>query len=143
MIVFDMICCNGHQFEGWFSSAKEFTKQKNNKQLSCPICASCDIKRQLSAPRINKIKEDNNSEKNNKNIDKFLAIKKKVLEHIVKNTEDVGKSFPEIARKIHYNEIPEKSIRGSASKKDIDELQEEGIDVISLPLNTIPPGNAH
>ena len=60
----------------------------------------------------------------------------KVIEHIVKNTEDVGSQFPEEARKIHYNEAPARHIRGTASPRDVAELRDEGIEVVSLP---VPP----
>src|SRR4051812_21754723 len=33
------------------------------------------------------------------------------LREIVRNTENVGRRFPEEARKIHYNEAPARSIR--------------------------------
>ena len=58
----------------------------------------------------------------------------KVIEHIVNNTEDVGNQFPEEARKIYYNEAPERHIRGIASPREVASLREEGIDVVSLPL---------
>jgi hypothetical protein len=57
-----------------------------------------------------------------------------VVEHIVKNTEDVGNQFPEEARKIHYNEAPERQIRGHATPKEVEALRDEGIDVVPLPL---------
>ena len=55
------------------------------------------------------------------------------LREIVRNTENVGHRFPEEARKIHYEEVPPRSIRGQASKDDADALREEGIDFASLP----------
>lgn len=58
----------------------------------------------------------------------------KVIEHIVKNTEDVGNKFPEEARKIHYREAPERHIRGTATPKEVESLRDEGIEVVSLPL---------
>lgn len=58
----------------------------------------------------------------------------KVVEHIVKNTEDVGSKFPEEARKIYYNEAPERHIRGTASPNEVESLRDEGIEVVSLPL---------
>ena len=51
----------------------------------------------------------------------------------MRNTENVGHRFPEEARKIHYEEVPPRSIRGQASKDDADALREEGIDFASLP----------
>ena len=135
MIVIDLICRNGHRFEGWFKSSSDFTKQKENKQLCCPICNNLEIKRQVSAPKINKIKRS--GEFNTKKTqDRLESFKKEVMDYILKNTEDVGNDFCSEARKIFYNEIPEKSIRGKATKQEIEELNEEGIDVVSIPLNT-------
>ena len=57
----------------------------------------------------------------------------KKLREIVRNTENVGRRFPEEARKIHYEEVPPRPIRGQASKDDADALREEGIDFAPLP----------
>jgi hypothetical protein len=57
----------------------------------------------------------------------------KKLREIVRNTENVGPRFPEEARKIHYEEVPPRPIRGQASKDDADALREEGIDFTPLP----------
>ncbi|HEY6967360.1 MAG TPA: DUF1178 family protein, partial [Burkholderiales bacterium] len=53
MIVFDLQCAQGHRFEGWFASAKDFGAQKKRGLLSCPSCGSTAIERGLSAPRLN------------------------------------------------------------------------------------------
>jgi hypothetical protein len=55
------------------------------------------------------------------------------LREVVRNTENVGHRFPEEARKIHYEEVPARPIRGQASKEEADSLREEGIDFASLP----------
>ena len=55
------------------------------------------------------------------------------LRELVRNTEDVGERFPEEARKIHYEEIPKRSIRGRASKEEAEALKEEGIEFAPLP----------
>ena len=55
------------------------------------------------------------------------------LSEIVRNTENVGRRFPEEARKIHYNEAPARSIRGQASKDEAQELSDEGIEFSQLP----------
>jgi hypothetical protein len=67
----------------------------------------------------------------------------KLIDHIVENTEDVGAAFPEEARKIHYNEVPERHIRGTASNKDVQSLREEGIEVVALPLPPHRLGKTH
>ena len=55
------------------------------------------------------------------------------LREIVRATEDVGRRFPEEARRIHYDEAPARPIRGQASREETEELREEGIDVSPLP----------
>ena len=53
MIVFDLLCGDGHRFEGWFGSADDFTAQKARSQLACPSCGSSRIERVPSASRFN------------------------------------------------------------------------------------------
>ena len=59
-----------------------------------------------------------------------------MIDKVLENTEDVGRAFPEEARKIHYRETPERHIRGTASTKEVEALRDEGIEVVALP---VPP----
>jgi hypothetical protein len=59
---------------------------------------------------------------------------KELREHLTKNSDYVGKKFPEEARKMHYGEIDHRSIYGEASLKDAKELHEEGIEFHPLPV---------
>jgi hypothetical protein len=58
----------------------------------------------------------------------------KMVRHVVANTEDVGDSFPEEARKMHYGEAEPRNIRGHATAEETEELIDEGIAVMPLPL---------
>lgn len=58
----------------------------------------------------------------------------KMVKQVMANTEDVGKNFAEEARKMHYGESEERNIRGKASFEETQELLEEGIDVLPLPV---------
>ena len=58
----------------------------------------------------------------------------KMVRHVVANTEDVGDSFPEEARKMHYGETEARNIRGHATPEETEELIDEGIAVMPLPL---------
>ncbi len=79
-----------------------------------------------------RIREDNKIK--TKNVKK---IKKRILEFqnfIKNNFENVGNDFAYKARSIHYNpKKKSKGIYGSASIKQIRELQEEGIDTQVFP----------
>lgn len=143
MIVYDLECEHGHRFEGWFGSAGDFDTQLADKMLSCPVCGSGTVVRRPSASYVNtgaaEVPRREKAKSSSVSVPQQYAnvspeIVAKVIEHIVNNTEDVGKQFPEEARKIYYNEAPERHIRGIASPQEVESLREEGIDVVSLPL---------
>jgi hypothetical protein len=58
----------------------------------------------------------------------------KMVRHVVANTVDVGNSFPEEARKMHYGEAEQRNIRGHATPEETEALIDEGIYVMPLPL---------
>lgn len=147
MIVYDLECEHNHRFEGWFGSADEFDAQLKRKDLTCPMCASGNIVRRPSAAYVNTGAVEKRAREapaapagptsvsvppQYANISPEVVAR--VVEHIVKNTEDVGNQFPEEARKIHYRESPERQIRGTASAKEVEALRDEGIEVVSLPV---------
>ena len=129
MIVFDLSCSNGHSFEVWFNSNNDYKEQNDKGLLICPYCECNKISKKLSAP---KIKSSNNNQNPKENFD-IISLRKKFFDYVKNNTEDVGKNFPEIARKIHYNEIDPKPIRGIASVEEVKDLHDEGINVVALP----------
>jgi hypothetical protein len=60
--------------------------------------------------------------------------------YIQANTENVGEQFAEEARRIHYNEAPDRAIRGQTSQDEARELAEEGIEIFSFPMPKLPEG---
>ncbi|MBI3069387.1 MAG: DUF1178 family protein, partial [Betaproteobacteria bacterium] len=66
-----------------------------------------------------------------------------LIDKVIENTEDVGRAFPEEARKIHYQEAPERRIRGTASPQEVEALKEEGIEVVALPIPPHRVGKTH
>ncbi len=137
MIVFELICPEHHRFEGWFASADDFDRQKSHGQLSCPVCNHASIEK-LPIARIGK--QGAEVPRNSKQLPVSAPEKAKMMhalmDHILINSEDVGNAFPEEARKIHYKEAPLRSIRGLASPRETEELLDEGIAVLALP---VPP----
>ena len=57
---------------------------------------------------------------------------------IVENTDDVGRRFPEEARRMHDGDIPHREIRGQATIDEARSLLEDGIMI--LPLPELPDG---
>lgn len=64
----------------------------------------------------------------------FRTKLKELRDHIKANADDVGASFPEEARKMHYGEIEHRPIYGEASPAEAMELVEEGVEVMPLPI---------
>jgi hypothetical protein len=140
MIVFDLLCAQGHAFEGWFASGAEFDRQKEARLVTCPVCDGSDIERCPSAKvRVAKAPEAPRvapAPVPAAHGDAIAGIPPELLaklREVVRSTEDVGERFPEEARKIHYDEVPARSIRGQASREEAEALAEEGIDFSTLP----------
>ena len=135
MIKYKLKCKNCEKsFDSWFSSSKEFEKLRSKKFLSCHFCNSKKIIKTLMAPNI---MTANQKLENNLKMKKNDKIKKKILEFqnfIEKNFENVGDDFAYKARSLHYdNKKNKRGIYGNASKNQIKELKEEGIETQIFP----------
>jgi hypothetical protein len=131
MIVYKLICKDCEiSFDSWFSSLKEYEKLKKKKFIKCHACNSLNVEKTLMSPSILRIK--NNTKINNQN-QKYKERTKTSLEYqnfIKKNFDNVGKKFAYEARSMHYNnKKTSKGIYGTATREDLKELNEEGIEV--------------
>lgn len=135
MIIFDLACQQEHLFEGWFRSQQDFDNQLARTLLACPHCGSTQVHRVPSAIHLSK-PASNRSPGSDATTDtqaSVLAAYRQLMTAMLANSEDVGSSFASEARKIHYHEAPERSIRGEASADDCESLREEGIEILQLP----------
>lgn len=130
MIIFDLSCEQEHHFEGWFASSEDFDQQQERGLVSCPRCNSSTIRRIPSAAHIAAPRGERQQEA----VPDPHAMVQQLVQTLIQSSEDVGTSFAEEARKIHYQESPARSIRGQATQNECSELQEEGIDVLRLPV---------
>ena len=137
MIVFDLTCAHGHRFEGWFASADDFERQAKAVMVRCPVCDDASVVRVPSAKvHVGRATVDAPPAAEEPEAETVAGLPDELvgkLREIVRNTENVGHRFPEEARKIHYEEVPPRAIRGQASKDEADALREEGIDFAPLP----------
>jgi hypothetical protein len=133
MIVYDLICAHQHRFEGWFESAGEYARQRDGSVIRCPICDDAAIERRPTA----NIRVARGAAPGEARKDVALAggdgEALKVVRRLIAQTENVGRAFPEEARKIHYDEAPKRGIRGQATHEEAEELRDEGIDFLALP----------
>ncbi|AWI80910.1 hypothetical protein CEW87_16995 [Parazoarcus communis] len=140
MIVIDLCCAQEHRFEGWFASASAFDTQREQKLVSCPICASSDVRRLPSAPYVqtrgtstppapSAAARQPAPQSGGELAATFAAS----IRQLAREAEDVGNRFPEEARRIHRGDAEARSIRGAASGDEMGELLDEGIIVLPVP----------
>ncbi len=141
MKVLDLQCAQRHVFEGWFLSEDDFVTQSAGALIACPLCGDVKVSKRLSAPRLNLgVSAPANSDA--RMVDPRDDIPSAAMQniwletarHILATTEDVGAQFTQEARKIHYGEVPERAIRGSATRAETESLLDEGIAVLALNL---------
>jgi hypothetical protein len=145
MKVLNLQCDVGHSFEGWFGSDDDYNSQCERGLVECPLCASRSIQRLPSAPRLNlsahQAPEAQHAEAASQHRQPLTPEQQSVeslwlraIRHVMANTDDVGDRFASEARRMHYGEIGERGIRGHASREEAQQLREEGIEILSLPI---------
>ena len=136
MIKYNLLCKKCElTFDSWFASSKDYDNLKRKKLINCHSCGSLKVEKNLMAPKLIGKNFSNKNEK--KDLIKYKRIKKKISEYqkFIKNNFDyVGENFAYEARSIHYNNKKKnKGIYGTASRQDLKELKEEGIDAQIVP----------
>ena len=153
MIRYTLVCDRRHEFESWFQDSAAYDKQAKRGLVSCPQCGSAKVEKAIMAPRL--ARKDKSTpivapveqaapaaaaaapapvamispqEK------EFRAKLKELRDHLTANADNVGKKFPEEARKMHYGEIEHRSIYGEASPQEAKDLADEGIEFHPLPV---------
>ena len=135
MIKYNLKCSNNHEFESWFSDSLEFDRLNKKKLLECIYCSSNKIKKSIMAPMVSGIKSQ---EENLYSFKKNFSKKKKedllkLRNYIEKNFEFVGDKFSEKVREVYYDKKTNKAIYGTTTSEEREELEEEGIDLVSIP----------
>lgn len=137
MKVLNLQCAHAHGFEGWFASSDAFDTQLAGGLVECPICGDTTITKLLTAPRINL----GHAKAPEAGASRALAAPAtpearwlRAVREVMANTENVGDRFADEARKMHYGEAEERSIRGQATPEQAEALIDEGIAVMPLAL---------
>jgi hypothetical protein len=154
MIRYSLVCEKKHAFESWFPSSAAFDKQIKRGLVACPVCGSGKVEKALMTPRLARSGKRTTAaeaaptppaEAAPADVPAPVAMMspqeralrtklKELREHLVANAENVGRRFPEEARKMHYGEIEHRSIYGEASPQEAKELSDEGIEFHPLPV---------
>ncbi|WMS42849.1 DUF1178 family protein [Acuticoccus sp. MNP-M23] len=152
MIHYQLRCEDGHDFDGWFASSGAFEGQRTRKLVDCPVCGTTAVNRALMAPAVRTRGAAPPAEHKpeqapapEETADKapapavaaqnedFTAMVRALREAVRTHGVDVGRAFPEEARRIHYGEAEPRGIYGAANADETRALLEEGIEVLPLP----------
>jgi hypothetical protein len=147
MIRYALRCDRKHAFESWFANSAAYDKQAARGLIACPVCNSVKVEKAIMAPRIRGAKKRKSTAglpapaeapasvaMISPQEQEFRTKLKELREHLTKNADNVGKKFPEEARKMHYGESEHRSIYGEASPEAAKELHEEGIEFMPIPV---------
>ena len=142
-------CSEQNEFDGWFQSIEAFENQMQSGLINCPICGDDNIIKLLATPNVRKSKSKiskniefqnasgvSNSEKSyigNDKIKNITTMLRTIKKEIQKNSMFVGDEFVSKARSMKEGKIKERPIHGHGTKKEVQELRDEGIDVVNIP----------
>ena len=154
MIRYSLACKMGHEFESWFQNSAAYDQQAKRGLVACPHCGSTKVKKTLMTPRLAR-KDASRARRAategpsspasssqeapvpvaimSEQEREFRSKLKELRDHLTKNADNVGKKFPDEARKMHYGDIEHRSIYGEASPDEAKALHEEGIEFHPLP----------
>jgi hypothetical protein len=141
MIVYPLACDAGHEFEGWFASAEACDRQAEAGQIQCPSCSSAEVRKLLSAPHVH-TSGSGVSSAPAADVVRRQAVQA-LRKYILANTEDVGRKFAEVARRIHYQEEEARGIRGVVTPEEAQELTEEGVETLTVSSEVIASEELH
>jgi hypothetical protein len=145
MKVLNLQCSHQHDFEGWFASEDDFHQQLERGLLSCPMCGDAQVRKMLSAPRLNLGRTREEPVARAGSDEGLVELGRtapgselqgrllRAVRELMSQTEDVGERFADQARAMHHGELEQRNIRGRTTPEVAMELIEEGIDVMPLP----------
>lgn len=157
MIRYNLRCRKGHEFEAWFRSIADYDRQAADNAVACPACGDHKTEKALMAPSIGRAGKDKGrptpepqtpapasqpgdaaaSDKVQLAADPrqqaLIQAMRELRKKIVEGADYVGDKFAEEARKIHFKEADPRGIYGEATRDEVAELIDDGVDFLPLP----------
>lgn len=141
MIRYALKCTEGHRFDSWFQSAAAFDKLEGAGMISCAVCGSAEVRKDLMAPSV--------SAGESPGVTAPAAperplsapahpaeqVLRRMRAFVEKHSENVGRNFVHEARAIHTGDAPARPIHGKARPEEARKLLEEGVPVAPLPFD--------
>jgi len=139
MILYQLKCHQGHDFEAWFLNSVTYDSQQASGDVSCPHCGTTTVTKAPMAPNIARGRSEGSGDpaaehRAHEVAEKILEAVDGLRREVEENCDYVGDEFAEESRRIHFGETEERGIYGEASDEEAEELDDEGIDFFRLPF---------
>jgi hypothetical protein len=133
MIRYALRCSNDHRFDSWFGSSGDFERLQRGGMVSCAVCGSSEVEKDLMAPRLGTPSLPDEAPTLSRPASPAEQALRQLRQRIEATSEDVGSEFAAEARRIHDGISARRSIIGEARPADAKALIEDGIPVAPLP----------
>lgn len=137
MIRYTLKCPEGHVFESWFASSDGYQTLRDGGHVTCTVCGSPEVEKALMAPAVparDNAKAPPVEAPLSRPANPAEAALKALRKKVETESDYVGASFADEARKIHLGEADARGIWGEATGAEARELADEGIPVAPLPF---------
>jgi hypothetical protein len=138
MILYQLKCSGGHEFDAWFRDSASFEEQCSDGDVECPFCGVTKVSKALMAPNLSTGAAHSVAveERAKEVARKILRAVNDLRDTVEDNCDYVGDKFAEEARRIHYGETDERGIYGEATPEETTDLDDEGIDFYHVPWSS-------
>lgn len=137
MIRYSLACVGEHEFEAWFSNSGAYDDQRERKLVSCPVCGSTEVRKQIMAPAVRDSGDKSGRAVRSREAE-LAEMAGKVRDHISSNFSYVGDKFADEARAMFYGDAEHKPVWGQVTPDVARELHEEGVPAMPLPAPFAP-----
>ena len=139
MVVYDLICAQGHRFEGWFDNLQDLSAQLADHILACPVCGDGQISRRPSTFGMVKAGQEKPAESPQSVSMPAMALEMfqkwaEFSQRLEREFDDVGHGFADEALKMHYGVAKRRGIRGLSTETQEEMLRKEGIEFFKVPM---------
>ena len=139
MILYQLLCHKGHDFEAWFRDGATYDQQVVAGDVTCPFCGTSVVNKAPMAPNIatgrgEGPKRPGAEERARQVAENILDAVDGISRDVEENCEFVGDEFAEEAKRIHYGESEERGIYGQATEEEAEDLDDEGVEYIRFPF---------
>ena len=146
MIHYSLLCENRHAFDAWFKSAAAYDEQVRMGIVSCPICSTSKVEKSIMAPAVARSGEQDravdavpaDTEKMSFSAGhpqqaQLRAALRQLRDKVTAEADYVGDQFAAEARRIHFHETEPRGIYGEATRDEVADMVEDGVDFMPLP----------